>query len=546
MTYDELKKAYESMSEKCSELEKQLETKTIEIETKNIELENKTLEIDNLTEQLLKRNQMLFGKKSERSKYIHIDGQTAVDETFLVNEAEEQSDETAEEPTAEIIDEKAKKSHPHRGRKLHDALPKKKITFRLDDDKCTCPECMGELRELAPEHITSRIAVIPGRVYMVEYERMKYMCPHCDKNAEKSVVIAAPGKVPASVVPKGLADSSLIADIIQKKYQLGVPLYRQEKYWASQGIYINRTAMANWVIASGKWFAPLLKQFWKFSFEEPVLNMDETEIKVLNINGKPNGKKCQMWVCTTGAKSSRNIAIYNFRYDRKKSTAKEMLDGYKGIVQTDGYVAYGDGDYINAGCWAHCRRKFFDSIPPKNKKCKAAHAVMLIDKAFKLEKTAREEKYNDDEILKMRQEKVKPIIEEFYDFIGSLKPSKGSHLNEAVNYAQNQKTELLVFLDHPNVELTNNLAERTVKPFVINRKNFLFSDTEKGADASAAAMSIIETAKRNGLDIYGYLLFLLNTLPELGANLSDEQIESVMPWSDTLPDYCKAAYSEIL
>lgn len=223
-----------------------------------------------------------------------------------------------------------------------------------------------------------------------------------------------------------------------------------------------------------------------------------------------------------------------------------MLDGYKGIVQTDGYVAYGDGDYINAGCWSHCRRKFFDSIPPKNKKCKAAHAVMLIDKAFKLEKTAREEKYNDDEILKMRQEQVKPIIEEFYDFIGSLKPSKGSHLNEAVNYAQNQKTELLVFLDHPNVELTNNLAERTVKPFVINRKNFLFSDTEKGADASVAAMSIIETAKRNGLDIYGYLLFLLNTLPELGADLSDEQLESVMPWNDTLPDYCKAAYSEIL
>lgn len=95
--------------------------------------------------------------------------------------------------------------------------------------------------------------------------------------------------------------------------------------------------------------------------------------------------------------------------------------------------------------------------------------------------------------------------------------------------AQNQKTELLVFLDHPNVEMTNNLAERTVKPFVINRKNFLFSDTEKGAEAIAAAMSIIETAKRNGLDIYGYLLFLLNTLPELGSDLSDEQLESVMP-----------------
>ena len=532
MTYEELKKAYEEMSEKCSELEKKIE--------------DKNLEIENLTEQLLKRNQMLFGRKSERSKYLNVDGQIAFDESFLVNEAEEQSDENAAEPDAEAVTSEPKKKHSHRGRTLHKDLPKKVITFKLDEDKCNCPQCNGKLREFACEHITSRLAIIPGKAYMVEYNRMKYMCPKCDKKADKAVIVAAPNGTPAPVTNKGIADASLVADIMQKKFQLGVPLYRQEKYWEAQGIYINRTSMANWVIDAGKWLAPMVDLLWKYSLKEPVINMDETGIKVLKIDGNASEKKCQMWICATGAKASKKIAIYNFRTDRKKSTAEAMLNNYHGIVQTDGYVAYGDGDYINAGCWSHCRRKFWDSIPPKNKKCKAAVAVRLIDKAMELERVAREENYDDERLMKMRREKVKPIIEEFYELVNSLSPSKGSHLYGAVTYALNQKKELLVFLEHPEVEMTNNLAERTVKPFVIDRKNFLFSDTEKGAEASAAAMTIIETAKRNGLDVYGYLLYLLTALPAFGKDHSEESLIPLLPWSDSLPDYCKAVYSEVL
>ena len=124
-------------------------------------------------------------------------------------------------------------------------------------------------------------------------------------------------------------------------------------------------------------------------------------------------------------------------------------------------------------------------------------------------------------------------------------PGKDSALGRAVTYALNQKEKLYLFLTHPEVEMTNNLAERTVKPYVINRKNFLFSDTEKGADASAAVMSIIETAKRNNLDVYGYLLYLLTVLPEMGTDPTEDQIKSVMPWSFALPAYCRQTYSEI-
>lgn len=149
-------------------------------------------------------------------------------------------------------------------------------------------------------------------------------------------------------------------------------------------------------------------------------------------------------------------------------------------------------------------------------------------------------------MLKIRKKKIKPLLDRIYEIIDTLRPSKDSHLYTAVTYARNQKENLYVFLDNAKVEMTNNLAERTVKSYVINRKNFLFSDTEKGADASAAVMSIIETAKRNNLDVCGYLTHLLTVMPEWGRNHTDEQLESVMPWSESLPDFCRQTYNEIL
>jgi len=187
-----------------------------------------------------------------------------------------------------------------------------------------------------------------------------------------------------------------------------------------------------------------------------------------------------------------------------------------------------------------------DSIPENDKNSKAAKAVGIIDRAFALEREARKANVPLEKVLEMRQKEVRPIIEEFYNFIGTLRPSKGSHLGAAVTYALNQKDKLLLFLDHPEVEMTNNLAERTVKPFVIDRKNFLFSATDKGADASALFMSVIETAKRNGLNVFGYLSYLMLDLPSWGKTPSDEQLDSIMPWSATLPETCHRTYHQIV
>lgn len=533
MTYDELKKAYEEMSEKCALLEK--------------ENEKKDETIEHLEELLLKRNQMLFGRKSEKSKYLQCDGQESLEGVF--NEAEMLSDEKAEEPTAEtiVVKRKSKKTGEHRGRnQLRDDLPKEKVVSVLPENKCNCAFCGGKLKVLKEEFVTSKLVYIPEQLKMREFYRTIYKCECCDKKGEDPNIVKSENPTPAQVIPKGLPDQTLIADIMQKKYQLGIPLDRQEKYWAAQGIYLNRTSMANWVIEGSKWFEPVIDMLWKYSYEEPVLNADETTSRTLkNDKGEKTDKLGQMWICSSGRAAEHKIAIYEYRDSRTMDVAEELYKDYTGILQTDGFQSYGSGKYTRAGCWSHARRKFVDCIPAKHKKSKAAVAVGMIDKMFKHEREAKEKNYTDEQLLEMRREKIAPLVEEFYDFLKSLHPGNGSHLAEAVTYAQNQKAYLTVFLNNSLVDMSNNLAERTVKPYVIARKNFLFSSTEKGAHASAAVMTMIETAKRNGLDVYGYLLHLLTELPKYGHTPTVEQLDALMPWSENLPDFCKKKYSQV-
>ena len=163
----------------------------------------------------------------------------------------------------------------------------------------------------------------------------------------------------------------------------------------------------------------------------------------------------QMWVVCTGASAKLLIAIYTYRDSRSKVTAEELLGSYDGIVQTDGLGSYGSGEYLHAGCWSHARRKFVDSIPENDKNSKAAKAVEIIDRAFALEREARKANVPPEKILEMRQKEVRPIIEEFYNFIGTLRPSKGSHLGAAVTYALNQKDKLLLFLGSVDTKPNN-------------------------------------------------------------------------------------------
>ena len=193
------------------------------------------------------------------------------------------------------------------------------------------------------------------------------------------MIVKAPNLTPAPVIPRGLPEAELITYIAEAKYLLGKPLYRMEQHFKMQGIYLNRTSLANWIIKSSEWLKSVVNHFWKYAYLEPVLNADETTLRVLKIHGKPVKKLGQMWVVCTGASAKLLIAIYTYRDNRSKVTAEELLGSYDGIVQTDGFQSYGSGDYLHAGCWSHARRKFVDSMPENDKNSKAAKAVEIID-----------------------------------------------------------------------------------------------------------------------------------------------------------------------
>ena len=454
MTYEELKAAYEAAVQKCSELE----IENDELKKSN---EDQALHIEHLEEQILKRNKMLFGQKSEKSKFI-CNGQMQMDlDGNVFNEAEELSNLFAAEPTEDSITKKSKKTGKHRGRnELRDDLETKEIVHTLPEDQRKCAVCGSKLVPFSKEYITTRLCIIPAKIFKITYFREIYKCEHCDKHGDKANIVKAPNLTPAPVIPRGLPEAELIAYIAEAKYLLGEPLYRMEQHFKMQGIYLNRTSLANWIIKSSEWLIPVVKHFWKYAYLEPVLNADETTLRVLKIHGKLVKKLGQMWVVCTGASAKLLIAIYTYRDSRSKVTAEELLGSYDGIVQTDGLQSYSSGEYLHAGCWSHARRKFVDSIPENDKNSKAAKAVEIIDRAFALEREARKANVPPEKILEMRQKEVRPIIEEFYNFIGTLRPSKGSHLGAAVTYALNQKDKLRHNQTHYRLEHYIELIEK--------------------------------------------------------------------------------------
>ena len=308
----------------------------------------------------------------------------------VFNEAEELSNLSAAEHTEDSITKKSKKTGKHRGRnELRGDLETKEIVHTLPEDQRKCAVCGSKLVPFSKEYITTRLCIIPAKIFKITYFREVYKCEHCDKHGDKANIVKAPDLTPAPVIPRGLPEAELIAYITEAKYLLGEPLYRMEQHFKMQGIYLNRTSLANWIIKSSEWLIPVVKHFWKYAYLEPVLNADETTLRVLKIHGKPVKKLGQMWVVCTGASAKLLIAIYTYRDSRSKVTAEELLGSYDGIVQTDGLGSYGSGEYLHAGCWSHARRKFVDSIPENDKNSKAAKAVGIIDRAFALERESR-------------------------------------------------------------------------------------------------------------------------------------------------------------
>ena len=412
-------------------------------------------------------------------------------------------------------------------------LPLEVIEHELSAEERECPQC-GELMGEIGVDTRDEIKIIPAQVIHVQHRNHVYKCDNCARNSDKTPILKK--ELPAPVIPGSVASASAIAFIMAQKYLMHLPLYRLEQDFKRQGVYINRQNMANWVVHVC--LSLLLLVYDKLReklLAHEIIYSDDTGIQVLREPDKKPQTKSNIWLYRTGCDSQTPVAFYEYKPNRNHEHPENFLSGWAGFCHADGFAGYHNIDNVTVvGCWAHVRRKFNDAFKITNALDSPAKIGLdYCNRLFELERNFSDMSF--DGRFEAREKYSKPVAEKFFTWAESVNMPPKLAVSRAITYALNQRKWLMnVFLDG-RLELSNNRAERSIKPFVMGRKNWLFSNSVNGAKASAIAFTIIETAKENGLKSFEYLQFLLETLP----NVTTSQIDELMPWSDALPVSCR-------
>lgn len=508
LSKDELIKLLLEKENKIKEQENKIKEQEIELRDLRIKYDKLILKYENEHQKQLRDTYNRFVKKSE-----HLE---PIDEA--INEAEAKA-------TKKIGQKKGNHNFNY------DLVPTRTIINEIDEKDRICPKC-GEVMVEIGEDSTKKIIKYPATYEVVEIITKKYACKNskCDSTVMQAKRDDVFGHSP--VTP------SVVADIINMKYSLGVPLDRYSKYLINKGIKLSTQCLSNYVLEAADILSPIYERL-KYELvhnKANVIHADETTLKVLDITDR---EKCYMFVYTTTF-FDNPVYIYEFSESRKTDKTEELLKEYNGYLVCDKYAGYDKFKDKLKGiqrCMAHARRYFFDVLkglkPNEAKMSKAKLVVEIFDKLFNLEKKFKEKKYTVIEIKEKRNTiEYQNVVNSLHDEIWNINAQPGSLLDKAVKYAKNSWDELFTYREYGYLEISNNLAERSVKPFVIARKNFLFSKTENGAQASGLLFSIIQTAKANGLCIERYLEYILNNVNKL-------KIDDILPWSEKLPNNLK-------
>jgi len=489
------------------------------------QLQEKEQKINSLQYQLKSALQFRFGKKSEKLP----DEQLGLfDEAVLTGEEKAVAMAADEEITVASFTRKKSGRKP-----LPVDLPREQVIHDLSDAEkiCACGHALHKVGEDKSE----QFEFIPAQIKVLEHVRYKYGCRQCEEGVK-----VAP--LPARPLPKSIATPGLLSHILVSKYNDHIPLYRQEHILQRYQIDIARSTLCHWVLSCGELFQPLIHLIKKSIIKSNYVCVDETPVQVLEKSNKINNSKSYMWVYLTGSPEHRLI-LYDYQATRSSQAVNTLLADFKGYLQTDGYAGYHDLQaktaIIAIGCWAHVRRKFMDIVKVNKAEGKAWEAVKIIKRLYAIEKEAREKQLTFDKIQALRQEKAKPIINDFKSWFEKtlLGVPPQSPLAKAIQYALNQWPALTSYLDNGELMIDNNAVENAIRPFALGRKNWLFLGNERGATAAANIYSLIMIAKANHIDPYHYLRYLLEQLP---LCKTDEQRTLL------LPQHCKAALQAVL
>lgn len=387
------------------------------------------------------------------------------------------------------------------------------------------------------KEVRKELKIIPAQVRVIEHVTYVYSCRSCDKEGIAGFIKKADS--PKALIPKSVVSPSVMAYILNQKYTNAMPLYRQEQEFKRYGVELSRQNLANWTIKGANLLKPLMHLMKKELLSNDLLHADETTLEVLHEPGRAATAKSYMWLYRTSANSNRPVIFYDYRIGRSGSYAQEFLKGWTGTyLHCDGYSGYKKLEGVTlCGCLVHAKRKFHEAwkINESNEDAKLGEAY--IQKLFSIEHKADAQNYSIEERFDLRQKESKMVLEEFYNWLDllALKTLPQSLLGKAITYAKNQKEYLCSFLKDGRIQLSNNLAEQSVKMVIIGRKNWLFSNTPNGASSSALIYSLIQTAIANDLKPMYYMEYIFEQIQKV----HDLQLETLLPWSDSIPEKYK-------
>ena len=487
-------------------------------------------ELQWLKEQFRLAQHRQFGSSSEKT--------TTEQQALVFNEAEAEAVPNAPEPVLETISYQRRKTRGHREMQLA-GLEVETVEYTLPEDEQICTACGGPLHELTEmEEVRQELKIVPAQVSVVRHVRHKYGCRHCERHAIKTPVVTAP--MPEPAFPGSLASSSAVAYIMSQKYVEGLPLYRQQQQLARMGINLSRQTLANWMIAGAEWLEPVYDHLHEYLLKRDILQADETTLQVLHEEGRAATTDSYLWLYRSG-RDGPPIILFDYQQTRAGKNPRAFLEGFHGYLHVDGYQVYETlPDVTLVGCWSHGRRGFTDAMKvlpttrPPGPPTPTEEGLEFCNRLFAIERELHDA--TPEERFRGRLERSRPVLNAFHAWLENQAKNAVPKctLGQAINYCRNQWPKLIAFLLDGRLELDNNRSERSIRPFVIGRNNWLFANTPKGAKASAIIYSMVETAKENGLDPYHYLKYLFEVLP----NITTRQLDDVMPWAETVQAKC--------
>ena len=493
-------------------------------------IEEKDRIIAEKIEIILNQNRSRFGQSSEKRTYILCDGQLSLFEQ-AGDGVTEKAPEEASSAEKQAVPVSAHTRKPKRTmEELCANIPEETVMVDLPEEQKFTADGRP-LKCIGTDDVRVELIREPSRVYKRVYRCKVYADPKAEEENGQADIRRP--HIPVPLLPHSYASASVVTDIIVKKYADALPLYRQEQMWKRQGVELKRNTMANWVVLTADtYLKPFSDALLAELLRQAVIHADETVLQVNKEPGREATAESRIWAYASSKRAERQIRYFCYEQSRKGACAEKVLGDYTGVVISDGYSGYSIlSKAVRAGCWAHARRKWVEAMPEgvTKENTLAAKGLEYCSRLFEMEQKL--EDLPDAERREQRQLLSKPIVDEYYAWLDTIFKPAGK-LKKAITYSLNQREFLCAFLDHGEIEISNNQVENAIRPIVVGRKNWLFCDTQAGANASVIVFTVLETAKANGLNPEAYLNHLLTVLPDRFAADPKPSVDDLMPWAE--------------